>query len=117
MVVLVAGTGVEDRVALARERERRPEGRARVGDLVDLAVGHGRARTREQGRADRGRILEARVEVGDHDDVGPAAAIAPISARFVVSRSPSAPNTMISRPVVNWRIAPSVCRNASGLWP
>ena len=47
----------------------------------------------------------------------PRAAIAPISARFVVSRSPSAPKTMMSRPVVKRRIAPSVCRKASGLWP
>ena len=72
VVVLVAGAGVEDRVAVAREGERGAERRARVGDLVDLAVGHGSAGALEQGRADRGRVLEPRVEVGDDDDVGAA---------------------------------------------
>ena len=98
VVVLVARAGVEDRVALAREGERRAERGTRIGDLVDLAVGHRGAAPAMRRRADRRRVLAARVEVGDDDDVAARAAIAPISARFVVSRSPSAPKTMITRP-------------------
>ena len=46
-----------------------------------------------------------------------SAAMRPMSARLVASRSPSAPNIMMSRPSVTRRSAVSVCSNASGLWP
>ena len=66
----MAGAGVQDRVSFVGESERGAEGLARVGDLVDLAVGNGGAGALDECRADRGRVFEPRVEVGDDDDVG-----------------------------------------------
>ena len=100
-VVLVAGAGAEDRVALAGQRDGRADGRRGRADLVDLVVGVRPRGPRRQGRADRRRVLEARVVVGDdHGRRSPRPRCAAISARFVVSRSPSAPNSMTTLPGV-----------------
>ena len=52
-----------------------------------------------------GRVLAARIVVGDDHHVGQRAAAAPISGRLPRSRSPPAPNTTCSRPAVCGRSA------------
>ena len=84
-----------------RRRGRRPA-RAwrRRGAIASRAVADldGAGRAGEDRLADRGRILGARIVVGDDDHVGVPAAASPISGRLPGSRSPPAPKTTTSRP-------------------
>ena len=70
----------------------------------------------QDGGADGGRIFAAGIVVGYDDDVGKAAAAWPINGRLPRSRSPPAPNTTCSRPVVCGRSAVSSRSSASGVW-
>ena len=63
----------------------------------------------------RCRILAARVVGRDHDDVAQRAATMPISGRFVRSRSPPQPNTVISRLGASGRAVSSRLRSASSV--
>ena len=96
---LVALAGDEQHVA-GSQRRRRRRGSPRRGRRSRSRP----ARRRGSG-ADRGRILGARIVVGDDDAVGVLGRDAPISGRLPVSRSPPAPKTTMSRPLAYGRSA------------
>jgi hypothetical protein len=89
---LVALAGDQQRVARPSASTAAQDRLGPVADLVRLGAGG-----QDRG-ADRGRVLAARVVVGDIDDIGVPPPRAPISGRLPRSRSPPAPKTTTAGP-------------------
>ncbi len=93
--------------AMRRRSPRRRHGdaledRARpVADIANPPPGRGG----ENGAADRGGLLAARIIVGNDHDIGERAAISPMIGRLPASRSPPQPKTTTSRPPAKGRSA------------